>query len=82
MKKVNPTTLETEFLGEAFVNLADYSECSRKSLFSVDLKKSSFPEARIEFYVTATQDSNLSRKRTNTLLEDKRPSGDNINIAR
>ena len=51
--KVHQNERENEFLGEALINLAEYAECHSRSLFPADLKQSPFPDARIEFYITA-----------------------------
>lgn len=43
-----------ELLGEAVINLSEYTECITRKMFSVDVQKSQFPEATIDFYLTAT----------------------------
>ena len=40
-------------LGQASINLASYFKCLERKLFSVELEKSQFPEALIDFYITA-----------------------------
>ena len=41
-------------LGQATIDLAHYYKVLERKLFSVDLAKSQFPEALIDFYITAT----------------------------
>ena len=40
-------------LGQAVINLADYGKCLERRLFSTELQKSQFPDALIDFYLTA-----------------------------
>ena len=70
LKKIHSITSEEEFLGEATFDLSEYSECSKRSLYSVDLKKSPFTEARIEFYIMATPLA--GRSRTNSIISNER----------
>ena len=44
---------DRSLLGLASINLANYSKCLERKLFSVELEKSQFPEALIDFYITA-----------------------------
>jgi len=52
--KVHPVTSEAEILGEALVNLSDYTDCTtRRGPFSAQLSQCRFADAYIEFFVTA-----------------------------
>lgn len=44
---------DTSELGQAIIDLAAYTKCLDRKLFSVELVKSQFPEASIDFYLTA-----------------------------
>jgi hypothetical protein len=41
-------------LGEACLNLSSYYKCMRRTEFSVELKKSQFPEAVVIYTILAT----------------------------
>ena len=41
-------------LGQALIDLADYTKCLERKMFSAELAKSQFPEALIDFYLTAS----------------------------
>ena len=41
-------------LGQAVIDLASYAKCLERRLFSIELAKSQFPDALIDFYVTAS----------------------------
>lgn len=41
-------------LGRAEIDLAVYAKCLDRKLFSCELAKSQFPEAIIDFYITAS----------------------------
>ena len=51
-------------LGQAVVDLANYSKCLERKLLSVDLQKSQFPEAVIDFYLTAAPMVGAERRQT------------------
>ena len=40
-------------LGQSTIDLANYAKCTERRLFSTELKKSQFPDALIDFYLTA-----------------------------
>ena len=48
------STDDKQVLGKASIDLAKYSKCHDRRLFSVELQKSQFPEALIDFYITAS----------------------------
>ena len=41
-------------LGQATIDLANYAKCLERRLFSTELRKSQFPDALIDFYLTAS----------------------------
>ena len=45
---------QKEELGCGEINLANYMKCLERKKFSIELKDSPFPEAMIEFAITAT----------------------------
>lgn len=45
---------DKSILGEATIDLANYAKCLERRLFSIELAKSQFPDALIDFYVTAS----------------------------
>ena len=51
-------------MGEAVIDLARYSKCLDRKLFSVELAKSQFPEALIDFYITASPLVGSERRNT------------------
>ena len=53
-----------EDLGSAKINLANYINCEQRKKFSQELQESPFPEATIEFAVTATKSDSKSRANT------------------
>ena len=48
------STDDKQVLGKASIDLAKYSKCHDRRLFSVELWKSQFPEPLIDFYITAS----------------------------
>ena len=53
--------------------MANYSKCLDRKLFSVELAKSEFPEALIDFYVTASPV--VGNGRSNTVRADGKRGG-------
>ena len=51
-------------LGRAKINLATYIKCLDRKKFSIELQQSPFPEAMIEFAVTATPSSSVRASTT------------------